>query len=51
MKKVSIGLCVIAAFLLGFITTAFAAESKNEGYSPGMKARDRRDEKGTEEIY
>lgn len=39
MKKVSIGLCVIAAFLLGFITTAFAAESKNEGYSPGMKAK------------
>jgi len=39
MKKVSVGLCVIVAFLLGFIATAFAAESKSEEYSPEMKAK------------
>src|SRR5208337_3085327 len=39
MKKVSIGLCVIVAFLLGFIATAFSAESESEGYSPEMKAK------------
>jgi predicted ester cyclase len=38
MKKVSVSLCVIVAFLLGFITTSFAAESKGD-YSPGMKAK------------
>jgi hypothetical protein len=39
MKKVFIGICVIGALLLCSITTAFSAESKSEGYSPGMKAK------------
>jgi hypothetical protein len=39
MKKVSVGLCVIVAFLLGYIAPAFTAESNSEGYSPGMKAK------------
>jgi len=38
MKKITIGLCLITALLLGFMTSAFPAESQG-GYSPQMQAK------------
>ena len=38
MKNVTVGLCMIALLLLGFMVAAFADEPKG-GYSPEMQAK------------
>ena len=50
MKKLTVGLCMIAVLLLGFMAPAFAAESQG-GLLAGNAGEDRRDEKGTEEVH